>query len=68
MSESNTYQALAEACLAAAELVRRPGERIQRLQIARKYMKLAEYVGNRSDDSTAHRPSHYDPDNHPSDS
>ena len=68
MSDRNIYQTLAEDCLTAAEAVRNRGERIQLLEIARSYMRLAEYVGNRSDDTTAHRPSNFDPDNHPSDS
>ncbi len=68
MSDRPSYQALAQECLTSAETFTDAGERLQLLELARGYMKLAAYVGNRSNDTTAHRPSGFDPDNHPSDS
>ena len=68
MSDRPIYQALAESCITAAESIKDPNERLQMLVVAGGYMRLAEFVGNRSDDTTAHRPSGFDPDNHPSDS
>lgn len=68
MSDRPSYQALAEECLTTAEAFNDLRERLQLLAVARGYMKLAEYVGNRSDETTAHRSSEFGPDNHPSDS
>ena len=55
MPARESYRKKAMACVAAAEMIRDPVERVAMLRIAEDYMKLADHVGARHDHGSAHR-------------
>lgn len=55
MSEPDTYQKKALACLEAGEHMRDSAERNIMIGIAQSYMKLADHVRAKRERGTAHR-------------
>jgi hypothetical protein len=53
--EQHYYRKKALDCLAAAETVREPGERLRLLHIAQLFLRLAIHVRTRLDRGTPHR-------------
>jgi hypothetical protein len=53
--EQHDYRKRALDCLAAAETVREPGERLRLLHIARLFLRLATHVRSRLEAGTPHR-------------
>jgi hypothetical protein len=49
------YQDRATECISSAHECHSPGERLQLLEIAQRYILLAAFVGARLDHGTAHR-------------
>ncbi len=55
MDRRRRYVDKATECILAAEDVRDRAERVKLLQLAQQWMRLAEHVASRLDESTPHR-------------
>jgi hypothetical protein len=61
MPNRESYRKKAVACLEAAEGIRDAVHRAAMLQVAKGYMKLAEYIGARHERGSAHHFTEADP-------
>lgn len=58
------YREQAQLCLLAADGTRDPAERIRLLEVAQKYLRLAEYIQTDNYHSTVHARFQGDSDSH----